>query len=136
MNCYFLQLLFDTYPDFKFKSSDIFSWYQPENRICFVQCNKNCNRGNKPCENFYKLAHEIGHARLDHRDYLTKIELNRMELAAWDEAEQIIAKLEAPEVPEEIIESAMESYQNHAEADRCQICNLSLIGDACLNCSN
>ena len=88
MSCHFLNLLFNQYPDFNYQKSDIFSWYQAENRICFIQCKQSCKEGGQPCINFYKLAHEIGHAKLNHQDYLTKIELNRMELAAWREAKK------------------------------------------------
>jgi hypothetical protein len=88
----------------------------------------------KPCQNFYKLAHEIGHAKLRHEDYKTKIELNRMELAAWAEAEKIVKKLKQPKIPESIIDSAMNSYVNHANQDECPKCDLSLVGGICPNC--
>lgn len=132
--CYYLDLLFDTYPQFKFKQDKLFSWYAAENRICFVACKNNCKAKDQPCPNFYKLAHELGHAKLKHEDYKTKIELNRMELAAWAEAERIVEGLSLAKIPEDIIDSAMDSYVNHAGEDECEKCELSLIGDICPNC--
>lgn len=134
MSCYFLDLIFNKYPDFNYQKSDIFSWYQVENKICFIQCKKNCKKNSKPCTNFYKLAHEIGHAKLNHQDYLTKIELNRMEIAAWQEAKKISKKLAGTEIPEKIIDHAMESYVNHANTDICKKCDLSLLANMCVNC--
>lgn len=139
--CYYLSLLFGAYPQFKFKPSKIFSWYAAEQRICFINCKKSCRAGDQPCTNFYKLAHELGHAKLKHEDYKTKIELNRMELAAWAEAEKIIEdlslknNLSLAKIPEDIIDSAMDSYVNNAGGDECEKCELSLIGGVCPNCS-
>lgn len=136
MPCYFLNLIFENYPDFNYQQSDIFSWYQAERRICFIECTNNCTKGGSPCLNFYKLAHELGHAKLNHQDYLTKIELNRMELGAWREAKIISKKLTKTNIPEEIISSAMESYISHAESDVCKYCDLSLVAGHCINCKS
>jgi hypothetical protein len=136
MPCYFLNLIFENYPDFNYQQSDIFSWYQAERRICFIECTNNCTESDSPCLNFYKLAHELGHAKLNHQDYLTKIELNRMELGAWREAKIISKKLTKTDIPEEIISSAMESYISNAESDICKYCDLSLVAGHCINCKS
>ena len=133
--CYYLNLIFKSYPDFNYKQSKLFSWYSAEKRICFVKCNKKCNKDDKPCINFYKVAHELGHALLNHQDYKTKIELNRMELDAWAEAEKIVSKFGKYKIPGDIIDEAMGSYVNNANQDECPNCELSLIAGVCINCS-
>jgi hypothetical protein len=133
-SCYYLELLFSLYPKINFEESDVFSWYSPKNRICFVGCLKNCSNNDNPCSNFYKLAHELGHAILNHQDYKTKIELNRIELAAWEEAEKIVKSLNLKSIPEDVIDLAMNSYVNNANLDECPNCELSLIGGHCPNC--
>lgn len=95
----------DDYPDIKFVIGNDFSW-SPDKQTVYHPSIKNYSQ-------LYQLLHEVGHAKLEHRDYPSDASLIDMELAAW---QYTVDKL-APRyglnlsIDDPLIESALDSYR-------------------------
>ena len=111
------------FPDFHWKAGKKFSFRAPRT-ITFVQLPEN-----PPArvQNNYalQLLHELGHARLGHRDYATDPERLKMERAAWEEARQLCQQYEI-EYDEDFVEDELDSYRAWLhQKSRCPECGLT-----------
>ncbi len=115
------------FPQFIFCASDDSRWSPTEHKIYFR-------------ENLPELFHELGHAISGHKKFVQDIELVKMEREAWTCASRISRKY-GFEIPEEIIESALDEYREwlHTRA-LCPNCsqtglqNRESLAYECLNC--
>lgn len=75
---------------------------------------------------FYLLLfHEIGHAVLGHKDFLTDVERLKMERAAWEEARKFCKKYKVF-YDEDRVESEMDTYRDWLHGRSvCKICGLT-----------
>lgn len=84
------------------------------------------------------LLHEIGHALLNHHDYLYDIHLLEMERAAWDEARKLASTL-GVRLADSAIEGALDTYRDWLHArSLCPRCGSTGVQDGqsytCLAC--
>ncbi len=86
-----------------------------------------------------KLLHELAHAKLNHSEYQSDIELIKMESAAWQLTEQLCKKYEVKFSKQEQ-KSALQSYINWASSrSSCPNCTknglqISKLEFSCPNC--
>lgn len=103
----------DRYPQFKFEKSDDFLWSSADSVICY-----NPNDNNV----LVLLLHELSHALLGHKLYLSDIQLLTIERQAWDYAINL-AKSFNIAIPEEIIQSNLDTYRDwQHERSTCPKC--------------
>lgn len=92
--------------NFNFISGDDFFWNHKNKTITY----------NSDDENGLELLfHEIGHAKLNHANYLRDIQLIEMEREAWSEAKKIASKMQL-RINQNIIEDHMDSYRDWLHA--------------------
>lgn len=115
MSIYLLQNLRKIYPNLVFKPAEKFS-FRPPRTILFVQDDPNFDS---------LILHEVGHALLNHSNFVTNIERLKMERAAWDKALEIAQSLNLA-IDENLIEAELDTYRNwlHIKS-RCQKCGLT-----------
>ena len=121
-------------PDIKFVVSPTFYWSPQTNTIYFNGAVLNTENGK------WSLFHEAGHAVLDHKDYKTDAGLLKLEVEAWQSAQDLGQKLEL-NIDEEHIQDCLNTYRDWLYSrSTCPTCALnSLQIDQttylCLNCS-
>lgn len=87
-----------------------------------------------------KLLHELGHALLDHRDFVHDVDLLHIERDAWEKARQLAQKYEM-EIDDDTVETALDSYRDWLHArSLCPRCHQTGLQDNqtlnyyCVNC--
>lgn len=115
------------FPEFKFEQSDIAHW-SPTKKVIFYT------------DDIAKLLHELGHALLDHTDFIQDIELIHLERDAWEKARELAPRYDV-EITDEIIEAALDDYRDWLHArSLCPTCGQTGIQRRddlvyyCLNC--
>lgn len=72
-----------------------------------------------------QILHEIGHARLEHKNYRTDPERLKMERAAWEEARKLCLKYYII-YEEELVEAKMDTYRDWLhQKSKCKKCGLT-----------
>jgi ribosomal protein L37AE/L43A len=105
-----------TYPSYHFVAGDIATWSSEEATVYYVE-------GDEP-EASYQLLHELGHALLSHSRYNQDIDLLKMERDAWHKASEVARRLFDLVIPEEDIQSHLDSYRDWLHArSRCPQCD-------------
>ena len=118
-----------------FVAADLFVWVPTKRTIHFPK------QAVKDSEFFYSLLHEIGHAKLEHKDFGSDIELIRLERAAWDMA-VVEASRYGYSIPEAHIESCLDTYRDwlyrRSMCPNCEQCGLqtSKMAYKCIFCSS
>ena len=97
-----LQLKF---PDYSFTPAKQFYW-SPESKEIFYKANADDQYA------IWSLLHETGHAVLGHTFYEADFELVRLEVAAWQQAQQLAQLLELPPIDEEHIQDCLDTYRD------------------------
>jgi len=92
------------FPDLKFSAGEQFYWSPVSAQIFY----KSDAKGE---EADWSLLHETGHALLDHHDYQADIELLRLEVAAWQKAEELAADFNMKIDPEHI-QDCLDTYRD------------------------
>lgn len=110
-----------------------FRWSPQDQQIVYDQQLISTPRGK------WSLFHEAGHSLLDHTTYNLDIELLYMEVAAWDKAKFLAAKLDVV-IDEDHIQDCLDTYRSWLHRrSKCPVCDTNGIQkDAklyiCLNC--
>lgn len=74
---------------------------------------------------FLQFLHEIGHALLNHRDYVTDVGRLKMERAAWERAHVLCEKYDVY-YDEEFVESELDTYRDWLNRrSLCKKCGLT-----------
>ena len=72
-----------------------------------------------------ELLHELGHARLEHRNYQTDVERLKMEREAWEEARGLADEYGVC-YNEEFVEAELDSYREWLhQRSKCKQCGLT-----------
>lgn len=100
----FIASLQNTYPDITFHASDSFYWSPRKKVVHFVDELVDNDSGR------WSLLHELGHALLDHKTFNSDFELVKLELAAWQKAEQIAKKVSV-KIPNDHIQDCLDTYR-------------------------
>ena len=125
-----LQALF---PALQFTPGDLFVWSPETQEIIYKR--DACDEGAA-----WSLLHESSHALLEHKTYGTDFELLKLEVAAWEHAKQLAARLEIT-VDEDHIQDCLDTYRDWIYARSiCPRCGTKSIQQAdlcsyrCFNC--
>ena len=71
------------------------------------------------------LLHEVGHAILGHRNFKTDVGRLKMEMAAWEKAQEL-ATLYGVVWDEEVAQGELDTYRDWLhQKSRCPICGLT-----------
>jgi len=115
------------YPSFTFEESDIAHWSPTKQVISYT-------------DDDAKLLHELGHALLDHTDFVQDIELLHLERDAWDKALELAPQYNV-KITDTEVELAMDGYRDWLHArSLCPQCGQTGIQSRadlvyfCLNC--
>jgi hypothetical protein len=92
------------FPDLTFSAGEQFYWSPPSGEIFY-------KAGAKGKKARWSLLHETGHALLDHNDYQADVELLRLEVAAWQKAEELAGDLGLAIDPEHI-QDCLDTYRD------------------------
>lgn len=92
------------YPHLVFTPGKIFSW-APETQEIFYVPNQTAKTAR------WSLLHETGHALLSHQTYETDFRLLRMEVAAWEKAQEL-AKQFNIKIDTEHIQDCLDTYRD------------------------
>lgn len=120
------------WPDLRLRVGRKFA-FRPPKTICYVNTeNWSDEQKTDPAEQKMwrmRLLHEVGHAALKHRDFVTDIERLKLERAAWEQARVLYERyLEADwgEFDEGIVEADLDSYRDWLhQRSKCRKCGLT-----------
>ncbi len=121
-------------PDIKFIASPTFYWSPQTSTIYFNGDVLNTETGK------WSLLHEAGHAVLDHKSYKTDAGLLKLEVEAWQSAQDLSQKLEL-NIDEEHIQDCLNTYRDwlyaRSTCPKCALNSLQIDQTTylCLNCS-
>ena len=119
------------YPEFKFKVGEKFSFRYPRT-ITIGPDEPNAK---------LLLLHELGHAILGHREYGTDVSRLKMEMEAWEKAQELVLKY-GVEFDEEVAQGELDTYRDWLhKKSRCPKCGLTRFQDTdgiyyCPRCEN
>lgn len=99
-----LDSIISDHKNIKFVPGDQFSWNPKSSTIKYVTDDIVDING------LWSLMHELGHAKLNHKDYRDDLELLMMEVAAWSEAQKIAKNYDIA-IEERHIEKCVDSYR-------------------------
>lgn len=93
------------YPDLSFVESARFAWHAGKKHVSFKRGSKNV------IHDVFALLHELGHALLNHTDYMYDIELLQLEVAAWNKARGL-GEQYGIEIDEDYLQDCLDSYRD------------------------
>jgi hypothetical protein len=96
--------LLENFPAISFAKGKRFSWSPIKKVVYYDPEQIHTQTGS------LALLHEIGHAKLMHKNYSLDIELLNMEVAAWAEARKLAKKFDI-DIDENHIEECLETYR-------------------------
>ncbi|MDB5175368.1 MAG: hypothetical protein JWM81_226 [Candidatus Saccharibacteria bacterium] len=121
------------FPQLTYTKGTQFCW-SPENREVIYR------QTASGVKSQWSLLHETGHALLEHNSYEADFELIRMELAAWNKAQEIAQSLHM-EIDEEHIQDCLDTYRDWLyKRSICPSCNTKCLQQddfvhyRCFNC--
>jgi two-component SAPR family response regulator len=121
------------FPKLRFVAAKQFYW-SPESGEIFY------NQGARGQQAMWSLLHETGHALLGHKSYEADFELIRLEVAAWERAQQL-AERHALTIDEDHIQDCLDTYRDWLyKRSICPTCTTKCLqqGDfvhyRCFNC--
>lgn len=115
MDATFFAKIKNDYSEFTFRDGARFS-FKPPRTIYFDSESK---------QSELLMLHELGHALLGHKNFVTSVERLKMERAAWEKAREL-AKEYNLEFDEELAEAELDTYRNWLhQKTRCPMCGLT-----------
>jgi hypothetical protein len=93
-----------SFPELRFTPGSQFCW-SPETGEIFYKANARDQQA------AWSLLHETGHALLDHTGYQADFELLRLEVAAWQRAEQLAGELDVT-IDADHIQDCLDTYRD------------------------
>ena len=91
------------FPAIEFRLSSRFSWHAGSKHIGYRELEDE--------KALWALLHEIGHAELEHSDFVSDIDLLQKEVAAWAKAHEI-AKRYGIVIDQDYVEDNLDSYRD------------------------
>ena len=92
------------FPKLRFVAAKQFYW-SPESSEIFY------NQGARGQQAIWSLLHETGHALLEHTSYQADFELIRLEVAAWERAQQLAEHLKMT-IDENHVQDCLDTYRD------------------------
>jgi len=124
--------IINNYPQFIFKKSDDFLWSSSDNTIFYNP---------KDVHALALLLHELAHALLGHKLYLSDVQLISIESQTWDYAVNLAESYNIV-IPEEIVQSNLDTYRDwqheRSTCPKCTATGMQIKNNiySCLACSN
>lgn len=124
--------IINKYPQFIFEKSDDFHWSSSDNTIHYNPSDSN---------SLGLLLHELSHALLGHKDYISDIQLISIERQTWDHAINL-AKTFNVIIPDELVQSNLDTYRDwlhsRSTCPKCTATGMQTKKDVygCLACNN
>lgn len=122
------------YPDFTFESGERCVWSPEQQKVTYTLN----EQGNEQAA-LWSLLHETAHAVLQHQTYASDFQLLKMEMAAWQKAQEIGSLYEIV-INEAHINQCLESYRDWLhQRSKCPTCDVHALQKdqtsyQCLNC--
>lgn len=105
-------------PEITFQKSNQFSWNLEHKKIRYI----NPSTHQEESASSSKLLHELAHAKLDHHNYRSDLELLKIESSAWSLTKKLCQEYGVKLDPDEQSE-ALQSYINWASSrSQCPSC--------------
>ena len=115
----FFQKLAEDYPEFRFRIGRKFSFRPP----------KYITIGPPEAKSRLLVLHEVGHALSGHKSFGADAERLKMEVEAWEKAQELAEKY-GVEYDEETVQGELDSYRDWLhQKSRCPKCGLTRFGD-------
>ena len=120
------------FPQFNFRAGQSFCWSPNQQEIVYSSNNS------KPAS-LWALLHELSHALLSHSSYSSDFELLRLEVAAWDKAQELEATY-SQKINTEHIQNCLDTYREWLHRrSTCPTCGNSSLQQSttkyhCFNC--
>ncbi len=127
-----LNKLKNEYPGIEFKNGNEFYW-SPRNKTVIYKLTE------EVVKDEWTLLHELSHAILHHKSYTNDLELLKMEVLAWNKANEISTKYDI-NINEDHIQNCLDTYRNwlhlRSTCPSCEIRTLQIDKDnyRCHNC--
>ena len=111
----YYNLIFEKFPNFRFKTGKKFAYHPPKTIIV----------GPQEPHSELLLLHEISHATLHHSTYQTDVERLKIESEAWDKARELANELNIP-FDTNFAENRLDSYRDWLHTKSlCKKCNIT-----------
>ena len=120
------------HPNLVFTVGDAHCWSPQYNKIFYASGQNQSDIAG--------LLHEVGHARLGHKDFTSDFELLQKEAAAWQEALRLAERYEVI-IDDALVQDCLDTYRDWLfRRSRCPNCQNAGIQQtphdySCLNCS-
>jgi hypothetical protein len=121
------------HPGLLFNSGRSHCWSPDKGQILYA--------GDEHDHSIEGLLHELGHARLDHKGYVSDLELLQKEVEAWQEATGL-ASLYGVELDEEHVQDCLDTYRDWIyKRSQCPACKSTGLQEneqqyQCINCGS
>jgi predicted RNA-binding Zn-ribbon protein involved in translation (DUF1610 family) len=122
------------YPDLQFIESARFAWHPGKRQVSYSR-----KTSSNTMHDIFALLHELGHAILEHKDYIRDIELLKLEVTAWQKAKQLANHYGITLEPD-YVEDCLDTYRDwlhlRATCPSCYVRSLQASADKyqCFNC--
>jgi len=93
------------FPQFSFGDHNVFHWSPADNCVYYVSKELSTSQG------LYQLLHELGHAICAHKNYESGVELLKIEVEAWNMAQEIATKYSL-KIDQKQIDQCLDSYRD------------------------
>lgn len=130
-----LNILSRLLPHISFKQAKSFYWSPASKTVHYDSSNTESD-----CS-IWALLHEAAHAKLDHQNYTSDLELLMLEVAAWDEAKRIANNI-GIDIDCDHIEDCLDTYREWLhQRSTCPTCGVVSLQEhanlyRCFNCLN
>lgn len=130
-----LEKLRTNYPDLSFQEAATFCWSPEDKEIRYTEKSDK----NEQELASWALLHEVAHAVLGHKSYVSDLDLLLLEVSAWDKA-KLIATEYGLEIDNEHIQDCLDTYRDWLDLrSTCPLCGNTGMQDnqesyRCINC--
>jgi len=100
----FVKLVTQDFPQFSFVGSNQFRWSSKDQEISY-------DESAKDPAGLWAFLHELGHGLLNHQEYHSDFGLLKLEVAAWQEAEQLAEKYKL-KIDKDHVQNCLDSYRD------------------------
>jgi hypothetical protein len=120
------------YPQLQFCQAERFYWSPKEHKVFYRSKNRD--------DYLWKLLHEVSHALLKHKSYRSDIELLKLEVAAWDKAQNLATDFKVPVIDDDYIQDCLDTYRDWLhKRSTCPKCGTRSLQEStelyrCFNC--
>ena len=118
--------------DIKYTAADNYYWSPGENTVYFKQ-------GDFGVVGLWTLLHETSHGLLGHKNYSSDFELVRLELEAWQKAQELSEELEI-KISDDHMQDCLDSYRDwqykRSLCPKCELGGVQISGSTyrCIFC--